>query len=712
MSMRRPLLLLLTMLTMAAFSAGARSEPLHVHHRLQVDIRPATGVIEVTDELRPGQTGPLEFRLHKGLNPRVHTQGVDLERSGESQDGRFETFRLTMPTDITQVTLHYAGRIAHEFSQHTDSPGRQRELVDGTISSDGVLLSAAVAWYPVIEGALASFDLQVSLPEGWLAVSQGRGPGLSSDGARQVVTWDSDTPQDDIYLVAGRFSLYRARQDGIESQVFLLSPDPQLAQRFLDATASYLRRYSELIGDYPYHKFALVENFWQTGYGMPSFTLLGSRVIRLPFILHSSYPHEILHNWWGNGVYVDYASGNWAEGLTAYLADHWIKEQQGQGVAHRRTALQRFAAFVRDDNDFPMVEFRSRHSGSSQAVGYDKAMMAFHMLRRKLGDELFVEGLRRLYRDNRFRFASYDDLKRAFEQASGRDLGDFFGQWTERKGAPALEVSDSVVTQHQEGYRLSLILRQAQAEPAFELDVPLVVYREGGLAPVHSSVEMTQREQAFVIETDARPMRVDIDPWLDLFRVLHPSESPPVLSELFGASRALFVLPSDAPSELLEGYRQLARSWAQGYDEAEIRLDSDVDGLSAERANWLLGWNNRWLPGVTGELPDATFAEIDTQVSVLGETSDRADHSYVLARRLDSGPLVGWLGSERAAALPGLARKLPHYGRYGLLVFEGDEPSIRRKAQWPLGESAMSIRFGGETVTIPPPPALQAGRSE
>ena len=87
-----------------------------------------------------------------------------------------------------------------------------------------------------------------------------------------------------------------------------------------------------------------MENFWETGYGMPSFTLLGQQVIRFPFILHSSYPHEILHNWWGNGVFVDYAGGNWCEGLTAYLADHLIAEQRGQGAEHRRAILQRVHA--------------------------------------------------------------------------------------------------------------------------------------------------------------------------------------------------------------------------------------------------------------------------------------------------------------------------------------------------------------------------------
>ena len=79
---------------------------------------------------------------------------------------------------------------------------------------------------------------------------------------------------------------------------------------YRQATKRYIDMYSEQIGPYAFKKFALVENFWQTGYGMPSFTLLGQQVIRFPFILHSSYPHELLHNWWGNSVFVDYETGN------------------------------------------------------------------------------------------------------------------------------------------------------------------------------------------------------------------------------------------------------------------------------------------------------------------------------------------------------------------------------------------------------------------
>ena len=123
---------------------------------------------------------------------------------------------------------------------------------------------------------------------------------------------------------------------------FLRDDDPALAGRYLQATRRYLRLYESLLPAYPYPSFALVENFWETGYGMPGFTLLGPRIIRFPWILTSSYPHELLHNWWGNSVYVDFDGGNWCEGLTAYLADHLFAEQRGEAATYRRATLKKY----------------------------------------------------------------------------------------------------------------------------------------------------------------------------------------------------------------------------------------------------------------------------------------------------------------------------------------------------------------------------------
>ncbi len=114
--------------------------------------------------------------------------------------------------------------------------------------------------------------------------------------------------------------------------------------------------------------------------------------------------------------------------MTSYLADQLIKEQRGSAAGFRRNILQGYADFVSDDKDFPLAQFSSRHSSSSQAVGYGKAQMLFHMLRRTLGDEDFVKGLHQLYRQYKFKEAGFAELETVFEEASGKTLDVFFQQ--------------------------------------------------------------------------------------------------------------------------------------------------------------------------------------------------------------------------------------------------------------------------------------------
>ena len=115
---------------------------------------------------------------------------------------------------------------------------------------------------------------------------------------------------------------------------------------YLQSSREYLELYQELFGPYPYEKFAIVENFYPTGYGFPGWTLLGSSVIRLPFIRTTSLPHEIAHTWWGNAVEIDYSSGNWGEGLATYVADYYLKELHApaEALEYRRRQLGGMAA--------------------------------------------------------------------------------------------------------------------------------------------------------------------------------------------------------------------------------------------------------------------------------------------------------------------------------------------------------------------------------
>ena len=354
--------------------------------------------------------------------------------------------------DDDQFRLVYSGSIYDIAEQTSEEYAQSFSETSGIIGEQGVYLNYGSAWFPILGDSLVTFDLEVKFSSNastWKAVSQGDRNGGNA--------WINRDPMEEIYLIAADFTEYSVLSGDVEVLAYLRTPDSNLATKYMDATERYLNLYEPMLGEYPYSKFALVENFWETGYGMPSFTLLGEQIIRFPFILESSYPHEILHNWWGNGVYPDYASGNWSEGLTAYLADHLFREINGVGHEYRKDMLARYKNYVTEGSDFALSSFTSRNSAATQAVGYGKTLMLWHMLRLELGDELFLEGLRKFYSDYKFKRASFSDIERLFTSLSGVDLSVFFEQWVERVGAPELNLSVEEATGNRARIMLSLI---------------------------------------------------------------------------------------------------------------------------------------------------------------------------------------------------------------------------------------------------------------
>ena len=52
---------------------------------------------------------------------------------------------------------------------------------------------------------------------------------------------------------------------------------------------------------------------------------------------------------------------------------------------------------------------------------------------------------------------------------------------------------------------------------------------------------------------------------------------------------------------------------------------------------------------------------------------------------------IVWVATDNLVAIPGLARKLPHYRKYSYLGFSGDEPTNIAKGQWPVDRSPMQL---------------------
>ncbi|MCB1760627.1 MAG: M1 family peptidase [Gammaproteobacteria bacterium] len=687
----------------------ATPPPRPVVHDLRVMLQPDRGGIEVEDLITlPTLTKGTSFILNAKLQPTAVDEDVELRATKEYRgavDGVY--FRAEFATPRRSFTLRYRGSIVDPVAANERGMAGDRSRgTAGTISAEGVYLSGSTLWYPLIPPHSLAFRLHVQLPDGWQAISQG-------EALKQESAWREQSPQDEIYLIAGRYHLYRTQSAGIEARVYLREADQALAQRYLLATARYLDLYQRLLGSYPYQKFAMVENFWESGYGMPSFTLLGPRVLRFPFILNSSYPHEILHNWWGNGVYVDYASGNWSEGLTSYLADHLIREREGRGDEYRRDTLQRYADFVDHGNDFPLSGFRGRHGDASQAVGYGKSLMMFHALRLRLGDRLFLDGLRRFYRDHLFRSAGYEDLRAAFEAVSGTDLGPLFRQWTQRRGAPALALTEVEVVPETSGYRLNGSVRQTQQEAPFELSLPLAVQLRSG-AFFETRLAMNARELDFTILLDEQPLRLSVDPRFDLFRQLAAGETPSSLGQLFGDRSMTIVLPAEAETRELEALTTVAEAWSRRWQDLRVIRDDRITALPSDRSVWLFGLRNRFAASLLAQLAEDQMALSADQLHIAERSLATAEHSFALTAAHPQQPqhAIALLNLASAEAANGLARKLPHYGKYSYTVFSGNEPTILLKGQWPTNRSALSVDLtptdNAEPLPLPARTPLEA----
>ncbi len=727
------LLLVLFWIPAAAFA--------ETHHDLRVELDPLSATIHAKDiiTLSPrDRDRPVSFLIAEQLEITgvLSTVGFtwDIEPGPDPADfftdpdssdieltkrakGIVLTSRYDQWPEKFAVTITYHGVIYDTLQAPSKSYSKGFATTSGLIDTAGCFLAGGTLWIPTLIDDFFAFDLDVRTPPGWESISQGERTRHEVDESGAHAVWHCPHPMEECYLVAGPFHIESRTYGNVEALTYLRTPDPKLSDDYLSATRHYLEMYENLIGPYPFAKFALVENFWQTGYGMPSFTLLGDRVIRLPWIVHTSYGHEILHNWWGNGVYVDWDRGNWCEGLTVFGADYRYKEKAGADEArqYRLETLANYLNYVKTSDEIPLTEFRERHGASSQAVGYGKSMMVFYMLRDKMGNDLFWKSLALFYERNLFRKATWDDLRHAFEETSGLDLSSYFEQWVDRVGAPLITIESASLRYLGDTARLEASIRQSA--PPYRMDVPLrfetadrettwTVPLTGTLTSVRLDVPrgwvdsggksiridlLRQRlPDTLHVETAADEVRFSVDPDFDVFRLIDREEVPPTLGELLGADSTLIVLPAEAD----EAVRTFAEGWAER-GAAHI-LGNDV----------LPG--NPPTPGAVlfFEMPDTlpNVVRAPDHWKVQGTPVARESHTLVFTIRDSHDPESSytWILTEKPAILASLSRRLPHYGKYSFLVIENASGRVIDKGIWKLDESPMIVRLAAEDKQAKP----------
>ncbi len=276
--------------------------------------------------------------------------------------------------------------------------------------------------------------------------------------------------------------------------------------------------YMKKIGPYAYKKLANVES--KTIYGgmenssaifyYEGSPLSGHRMEELE-------AHEIAHQWFGDQASETAWKNIWlSEGFATYMTNCYLEHKYGHDTLVKRETFDRRKAirFERQRLSPVIDSTQTDLPALIDANSYEKGAWVLHMLRRKLGDTIFWQGIRAYYAKYNGSNASTDDLRQEMEKVSGQDLKQFFTQWLFTAGHPDLDI-----TWHYDADKkaLNISIIQKQTLPYI---FPLEFSVDGKL---YTAIVLSGKND-MTVPLSIKPTNIETDPNVNLFATFTTKE--------------------------------------------------------------------------------------------------------------------------------------------------------------------------------------------
>ena len=228
--------------------------------------------------------------------------------------------------------------------------------------------------------------------------------------------------------------------------------------------------------------------------------------------------HETVHQWFGNTVTPKDWDDVWlSEGFATYLALLYFEHTYGRddfvsGLKRSRNTVLNFESA---HPNIPLVHQNLDEANQSplNPLVYEKGAWVLHMLRHRLGAQVFWKGLREYYQRHRHAHASSDDFRRAMEQVADIDLKPFFNQWLHRSGVPKIDGSWSY---NPVAKSLELMIEQTQAEEPYHFALQIGLKNEESDWSATKTLKISERITTVSLPIEFEPKDVTLDPnvWL------------------------------------------------------------------------------------------------------------------------------------------------------------------------------------------------------
>lgn len=470
---------------------------------------------------------PLKTLRLDAVDLTVHTvesttkiQGYDV-----TDEAILVTFEQAIPPETeTTVTVLHEAEPKKGLYFRTPEMGYKSE--DEHIWTQGETHESR-HWYPSYDYPNEKFTSEVicHVPKDMIVLSNGRQVSETTDSKTglKTVTWLQDKPHVNylIALVAGKFKNISDKYQNIPLGFYTPTSQIAQAQNSFALTKDMMTFFEQEVGvPYPWDQYnqVVVDDFTWGGMENTTLTILTDRTLFTDASenIRSSQglvAHELAHQWFGDYVTCKDWSQIWLnEGFATYYEHLYAGYKDGQDALLYKL-YKDARGIVRRTSNRPMVDktYNKQATDQFDYRAYSKGSWILHMLRTRLGEDLFRQCIKKYLERHAFQSVVTEDLNRILEELSGRSFDAFFDQYVYHGQQPELNIKYS----WQEKDKLAKVTvtqTQKTSEKVLLFSFPTQIRFKTKSGVTDHEVVINEKQHDFYFSLSEAPEGVRFDP--------------------------------------------------------------------------------------------------------------------------------------------------------------------------------------------------------
>lgn len=460
-----------------------------IYHELRFEVNPISTTPSIIGQVTT------TYKALQNMNTVVFDLAQQLVVSSVKKGTT--TLAFTQAADELTITLpatQIAGTSATVVIKYAGvTPQDEEAFVRSTHAGSPIIWTlsepfGARDWWPCkqdLTDKADSIDVYITAPSQFTSVSNGLQQSQVITGTKKTTHFRHNYPIP-AYLVAiavANYQVYTQQAGTAPNQFpiinYIYPENYTNAVNQVAQTLPIMDLFENLFGTYPFsnEKYGHAQCGFGGGMEHSTVSFMGD-------FSRGLIAHELGHQWFGDKVTCRGWQDIWLnEGFATYLAGLVIENLDGPAdfVSWKADEINYITSQVGGAVYLTPIEANNSGRIFSSRLSYSKGAMVAEMLRWKIGDPLFFQGLRNYLNDPllAYGFAVTADLKAHLEAVSGMDLTEFFNDWIYKQGYPSYTITATNTT----AGNARFVVNQTQSHPSvsfFEMPIPVRIFGTGG----------------------------------------------------------------------------------------------------------------------------------------------------------------------------------------------------------------------------------------